>query len=283
METVSTWSIPLPEVSGLSSRRVDGGLLLVALGDDRVAFAASVVVDGVLGDIEVVAGDDVGARPGYEERATQLEAVALDGAGRAWLLTEGTSMVGGVDLAERRIVSRLTIDTSTIPELHASWSKKHASRGEGMLLLRDGHLLVAKEKKPAGLVELGPRGHDARGVSAGTLLGDGEAWTPPGDDEGLVALAWWPWDGDGTDELEDLSDLAPDHEGGVWVLSDQSRCLTRLSLPLEPSGRVAVTGTARLPKSIAKPEGLAFLGGGLVAVADDRKDTRDNLTVLRLG
>lgn len=283
MELVSTWSIPLPEVSGLSSRAVEGGMLLIALGDDRVAFAASVVVDGELGDIEVVTADDVGARPGYEERATQLEAVALDGAGRAWLLTEGTSMVGGVDLAARRIVSRLGIDTSTIPELHASWSKKKASRGEGMLLLRDGHLLVAKEKKPAGLVELGPRGHEARGVATGTLLGDDEAWTPPPDADGLVALAWWPWDGDGTADLEDLSDLAPDHEGGVWVLSDQSRCLTRLQLPLEAGGRIAVTGTARLPKSIAKPEGLAFLGGGLVAVADDRKDTRDNLTVLRLG
>lgn len=283
METVSRWTIPLPEVSGLSSRRVDGGTLLVALGDDRVAFASTVVVDGVLGDIAVVTADDVGARPGYEERATQLEAVALDGAGRAWLLTEGTSMVGGVDLSARRIVSRLTIDTSTIPDLHASWSKKNASRGEGMLLLREGHLLVAKEKKPAGLVELGPRGDVARGVSAATLLGPDEGWDPPPDDDGLVALAWWPWDGPGTGDLEDLSDLAPDHDGGVWVLSDQSRCLARLVLPLEPSGAVAVTGTATLPKSIAKPEGLAFLGDGLVAVADDRKDTRDNLTVLRLG
>jgi hypothetical protein len=283
METVSTWSIPLPEVSGLSSRRVDGGVLLVALGDDRVAFASTLVVDGVLGEIAVVTADDVGARPGYEERATQLEAVALDGAGRAWLLTEGTSMVGGVDLSARQIVSRLTIDTSTIPDLHASWSKKNASRGEGMLLLRDGHLLVAKEKKPAGLVELGPRGHEAYGVSAETLLDADEGWTPPADDGELVALAWWPWAGPGTDALEDLSDLAPDHEGGVWVLSDQSRCLTQLALPLQPSGSIVVSGTARLPKTIAKAEGLAFLGDGLVAVADDRKDTRDNLTVLRLG
>lgn len=283
VEQVSRWTVPLPEVSGLSSRAVEGGMLLLALGDDRVAFATTTVVDGVPGEFSVVTADDVGARPGYEERATQLEAVAVDGAGRAWLLTEGTSMVGGVDLSASSIVSRLEIDTSTIPDLHASWSKKNASRGEGMLLLRDGHLLVAKEKKPAGLVELGPRGHEARGVSEESLLGPDEAWAPPPDDDVLAALAWWPWKGDGTSDLEDLSDLAPDHEGGVWVLSDQSRCLTRLSLPLVPGGAVSVSGTSKLPKSIAKPEGLAFLGGGLIAVADDRKDTRDNLTILRMA
>jgi hypothetical protein len=283
MERIATHSVPLPEVSGLTARRTDEGVLLLALGDDRVAFAITTVVDGVPGEFEVVTADDVGARPGYEERATQLEALALDGAGCVWVLTEGTSMVGGVDLATRRIVSRFTLDTSTLADLHASWSKKGASRGEGVLLLRDGHLLVAKEKKPAGLVEFGPKGAQPQGISDATLLAHDEGWTPPRDDDGLEALAWWPWLGDGTDDLTDLSDLAPDHDGGVWVLSDQGRCLAQLMLPLVPGGRVAVASAAPLPKKVTKPEGLAFLGGGLIAVADDRKDARDNLTVLRLG
>ena len=192
-------------------------------------------------------------------------------------------MVGGVDLAERRIMSRFALDTSTVDVLHRTWSQPGASRGEGVLLLRDGHLLVAKEKKPAGLVEFGPRGSEPHGISGETILGHDEGWTPPADEHGLVALAWWPWDGDDTDDLTDLSDLAPDRDGGVWVLSDQSRCLAQLVLPLVPGGRIAVTGTQRLPKKVGKAEGLAFLGDGLIAVADDRKDTRDNLWVLRLG
>ena len=283
MERIATHSVPLPEVSGLTARRTDGGVLLLALGDDRVAFAVTTVVDGVPGEFEVVTADDVGARPGYEERATQLEALALDGAGRVWVLTEGTSMVGGVDLAARRIVSRFRLETSTVAELHASWSKADASRGEGVLLLRDGHLLVAKEKKPAGLVEFGPRGHAPQGVSPETLLPHDEGWSPPADDDDLVALAWWPWAGVGTDDLTDLSDLAPDHDGGVWVLSDQGRCLAQLVLPLLPGEPVALAPALPLPKKVRKPEGRAFLGGGLIAVADDRKDARDNLTVLRIG
>ncbi len=283
METIGRHSVPLPEVSGLTVRATEDGVLLLALGDDHVAFAATTVRDGVPGPFEVVTADDVGARPGYEERATQLEALALDGAGRVWVLTEGTSMVGGVDLAERLIVSRFTLDTSTIPDLHASWSKKSASRGEGVLLLREGHLLVAKEKKPAGLVEFGPRGTRPRGVSARTILDPYQAWTPPADDVGLVALAWWPWQGEGTENLTDLSELAPDHQGGVWVLSDQSRCLAQVVLPLVPGERVAVATPLALPKKIGKPEGLAFLGDGLIAVADDRKAAHDNLWVLRIG
>ena len=65
--------------------------------------------------------------------------------------------------------------------------------------------------------------------------------------------------------------------------SDQGRCLAQLVLPLEPGEPVSVTPALRLPKKVRKPEGLAFLGDGLIAVADDRKDARDNLTVLRIG
>ena len=54
-------------------------------------------------------------------------------------------------------------------------------------------------------------------------------------------------------------------------------------LPLLPGAPVALGPALALPKKVRKPEGLAFLGEGLIAVADDRKDARDNLTVLRIG
>jgi hypothetical protein len=289
MEQLGESRVPLPEVSGLSSMPgagEDGGDLLVALGDDRVALALATCHGPEIGEWLVIAAEEVGAHPGYEDIATQLEAVALDGRGRAWLLTEGTSLLGGIDLASRTIVSRAALDTSPISELHKEWMRKHASRGEGILLLRGGHLLVAKEKHPAGLVELGPEGDAAAGVDASTLLGDDEGWQEPPAD--LVALAWWPWDDESTAAMTDISDLAPDHRGGVWVLSDEGRCLAELVLPLVPGSSPAVRRLQRLPHHIAKPEGLAFLGADVVAVADDFKDKgkdkhRANVTVLRLA
>ena len=140
-----------------------------------------------------------------------------------------------------------------------------------------GHVLVVKEKDPAGLVELGPAGDDALGISASTLLPQEEAFEASAEE--LVALAWWPWPHD--DVLEDLSDLAVDHAGGLWVLSDQSRALAELQLPLEPGDEPRLGEVLRLPKKIAKPEGLAFLPSGVIAVADDRHDDADNLWLLR--
>ena len=52
-------------------------------------------------------------------------------------------------------------------------------------------------------------------------------------------------------------------------------------LPLEPGAEVEVADVVDLPGAVRKPEGLAFLPGGVVAVAEDRHDTRDNLWLLR--
>lgn len=273
---VSRQRIPLPEVSGLCAVDGDGPVTLVALGDDRVSLAlAQVEATGVPGAWQVVTADDVGARD--QGRFTQLESVALDGAGRAWVLTEGTSLLAGVDLGARAPVAVIALETAGIPELHATWTPADASRGEGLVLLVDGHVLVAKEKDPAGLVELGPAGDAPLGVAARTLLPSQDAFEVRGEE--LVALAWWEWVDD--DALEDLSDLAIDRSGSLWVLSDQSRSLARITLPLVPGTPSSLGEVLRLPKKIVKPEGLAFLPSGVIAVADDRHDDADNLWLLR--
>jgi hypothetical protein len=275
LEPVSRARIPVPEVSGLCATDGEGPVTLVALGDDRVSIAiAQVDAAGVPGAWQVVTADDVGAT--RQERFTQLESVALDGAGRAWVLTEGTSLLAGVDLDARSPVAVVALDTSTIPQLHESWTRADASRGEGLVLLVDGHVLVAKEKDPAGLVELGPAGDDPLGISAESLLPAADAFEATS--EQLVALAWWPW-ADTT--LDDLSDLAVDRSGALWVLSDQSRALARIALPLVPDAAPQLLEVLRLPKKIAKPEGLAFLPSEVIAVADDRHDDADNLWLLR--
>jgi hypothetical protein len=268
--------VPLPEVSGLCAVEREGRVTVVALGDDRVSLALAEVDDtGVPGPWQVVTADDVGARD--QQRFTQLESVALDGAGCAWVLTEGTSLLAGVDLDARAPVAVLALDTSSIPELHAAWTAPDASRAEGLALLVDGHLLVAKEKDPAGLVELGPAGDVARGVSAVTLLPAEQPYVVRS--EQLTALAWWLWPHG--EALSDLSDLAVDRDGGLWVLSDQSRALARIALPLVPGEAPQVAEVLRLPKKIDKPEGLAFLPSDVIAVADDRHDEAENLWLLR--
>jgi hypothetical protein len=252
---------------------------LVAVGDARVSLGlAEVAPDGALGEWTVLTTDDVEAPPG-RARFYELEATAADGGGTVWVLTEETSWLGGVEVDARRVVGTARLETSTIPELHDDWSRRGASRGEGLALMREGHVLVAKEKDASGLIEFGPAGDDAVGVSADTLLAEGEAFELRGDE--LVALAWWTLPKAVAKRFHDLSDLAPDGEGGLWLLSDQSTCYGRLVLPLVPGADVEVVDVVDLPDAVRKPEGLAFLPGGLVAVAEDRHDTDDNLWILR--
>lgn len=279
VEKLGRAQVPLREVSGLASAYVDGVLRLVAVGDARVSLALADVDDaGRLGGWTVLTTSDVATQPVDDGRFQQLEAVASDGAGTVWVLTEETSWLAGVDPASRSVVGVARLVTTDLAELDEVWSAADASRGEGLLLLRDGHVLVAKEKRPAGLVEFGPRGDAPLGVSSETLLGPGEPFSLLG--EVLHALAWWPLDGVARTSLKDLSDLATDDEGAVWLLSDQSARLARLLLPLGPGEVVGIDAVVDLPGSVRKPEGLAFLPGGVVAVAEDRHDDADNLWLL---
>lgn len=149
LERVHRGRVPLPEVSGLSTSYEGDSARLVAVGDDRVSLAVTTVTTGgVVGEWTVITASDVNAvNVGGAFR--QLEAAELDGAGRVWVLTEENSRLAGVDIEARQVIGAARLDTSTIPELHASWSRDDASRGEGLLLLRRGHVLVAKEKDPA--------------------------------------------------------------------------------------------------------------------------------------
>lgn len=273
--------IPLREVSGLASTTVGGRLRLVAVGDARVSLAlADVGDDGSVGAWSVLTTADVATRSVDDGRFAQLEAVAADGAGVVWVLTEETSWLAGVDVAARTVVGTARLETAALPDLHESWTAPGASRGEGLLLMRDGHVLVAKEKDPAGLVELGPRGDEPFGVSEASLLGPGEPFALLAEE--VDALAWWPLPSGVRRHLHDLSDLALDGGGAVWLLSDQSARLARLVLPLAPGAEPAVVDVLDLPGAVDKPEGLCFLPGGVVAVAEDRHDDADNLWLLAL-
>jgi hypothetical protein len=60
-----------------------------------------------------------------------------------------------------------------------------------MVLLPGGHLLVAKEKKPAAVIEFGPPQSESRGLVRGGALADGERWPIKKGHHRFVALASW--------------------------------------------------------------------------------------------
>lgn len=263
--------IPLREVSGLAVGPDGGGWLLAAVGDrgPDVSYARMTgTTADTLGPWTCLDLSTLPA-PAWLPPVSQAEAVAFDGRGSALVLIEDPALLVVLDRPTRALLHGYRLDARTLPTL--DWSDP-SSRGEGLLLLQEGHVLVVKEKGPAGLIEFGPPGTNALGVTRETLLASDQDWLRTSDDL-LEALAWWPSDG----RMADWSDAATAADGSVFVLSDQDRAIGRLELPLRPGDTACITQTWLLPDGVDKAEGLAFLPDGSTVVAVDRRKAGRNL------
>ena len=163
------WTLGIEEASALGLRRTprSGAPELLALGDEsRTVVTARLVVAGRLLPGAPTDPHRVKDLPDDLDRdrdGSQWEGVAGDVTGRVFILRERGSelLVVSPDFRfERRI------------ELHHHWRDDTAYGLEGLLLLRDGHVLAAKQKKPVRLIEFGPAGDAPLGLTA-------EAWLPP--------------------------------------------------------------------------------------------------------
>lgn len=97
------------------------------------------------------------------------------------------------------------------------WHDRQAARGEGLLLTNDG-LLVAREKRPAGLLAF--------------------VASPAADTSALAAATWWSLD----DDLEDVSDICLARmEGATCSATSRSASLVsaRFVPPVDGPGSIA--------------------------------------------
>jgi hypothetical protein len=97
-----------------------------------------------------------------------------------------------------------------------------------MVLLPGGHLLVAKEKKPAAFIEFGPPHSRSRGLVRGGALADGKRWPIKKGRGRFVALAIWLPDRTLAKTCADFSDLEIGPDGYLYLLSDKSSTIARL-------------------------------------------------------
>lgn len=263
--------VPLAEVSGLTVQRDGEDLWLLAVGDSAPVVARAPLTDGRPGEWELISLQGLARGEGLR----QLEAIAADADGRVVVVGEEPAIVTILDLASRSATSSHALDVSDFKPLARAWEDEN-SRAEGLLLMRSGHLLIAKEKRPAALIEFGPSGDRPLGVSRDSLLGSRDAYEPP-DCDTLVALAWWPL----LEGLDDVSDLEIDAEGQLYLLSDRSHALARARLPLAPEGEgLRLDAMWNLGKQGAKAEGIAFVPTGELIVAVDRPNEGKSLGVV---
>ena len=275
--------VPLHEVSGICLMRCrehEGFLLAVG---DRSAKVASLLLSRE--NIESPEWQKFDLSdfdgPQLDEDDSQIEAICGDGAGRVLLMRESPPRAGLFDLEASRALSAIELVVEGADEIAKSWADPDGSRGEGAVLLPSGHLLVAKEKGPAALIEFGPKGSTPRGFSRGGGLQDGERWPlPQGERLRFVALARWVPDKDLRSVCGDFSDMEIGPDGRLYLLSDQSATIARIDC-LEVDDPVARPGASwSVGELKGKPEGLAFTPDGRAIVALDKRKKERNLVLL---
>jgi hypothetical protein len=273
---------PLHEVSGICLRRGrNGRMSLIAVGDrmSKIAwFSLPGSDDGRIdwhtSDIAKLSGSMV------PQDDPQIEAVCADGLGRVLLLQETPPRVELIDPKALKVVASVDLAVEGRSEIARAWSDPEGSRGEGMVLLPGGHLLVAKEKKPAALIEFGPPNSQSRGFVRGGALAGGERWPIKKGFHRFIALASWLPDKKLAKTCADFSDLEIGPDGCLYLLSDKSSTIARLGDLSAGGGAVALLDAWRLGDLDGKPEGLAFAAQGHAIVGLDTPKPRRNLVLL---
>jgi len=274
--------VPLEEVSGICSRRSKSGrVYLIAVGD-RLAKIAWFSpprsdegrIDWHTRNIAELSGSML------PEHDPQIEAVCADGLGRILLLQETPPRVELIDPKALKVVASIDLAVEGRGDIAQAWSDPEGSRGEGMVLLPGGHLLVAKEMKPAALIEFAPPHSRSRGLVRGDALADGERWPAKRDHHRFVSLAVWLPDKALAKTCADFSDISIGPDDCLYLLSDKSSTIARLDDLPAGGGAASLLDAWRLGDLDGKPEGLAFTAQGRAIVGLDTRKARRNLVLL---
>jgi len=281
LEEVEEIEIPIEEVSGITISESGELVQFTVIGDRSAELAtADYSESSGIGEWEV---SDLADYPdwGLGEDDSQLEAIAHAGGSTVALLREDPPTVIVGDTATGEVIAEIAL---LVPNESDLPGDDPSSRGEGLALLSEGRLLVAKEKDPPALFLFAPEGASAE-VAPEDLLSVGSPWESPTGAVAYEAVAVWELAGEAADQLEDISDLAVGADGSLWLLSDESELLARLALdqPLGPGDRIGdLVQVLDLPKVEGKPEGVVVLGEGRFLVVLDREAGKNNGVFVQL-
>ena len=256
--------IPLREVSGLA---VNGDQILAVGDHDPVVFTASLESWPLRWH-----GIDL-AELKLPDGGVQFEAIEPIGEQAVLVLQEQPARVLHLDLSGPALVGSLHLEVPSGHRLREAWLGDRSSRGESLMTIGGGHLIVVKEKDPAAILEFGPPGDEPVGWRRG-----GSALPPVAGDQTLTVLATW-WLSKGLAKaLPDISDMTIGPDGCLYLLSDQGSSIARLPDHLEPAGgTVDAVAAWRIAGSPENAEGLVILEDGTPLVALDTKSPKRNL------
>jgi uncharacterized protein YjiK len=273
--------LPIREVSGLAIRTVGARRQLLAIGDRDFELAVGTIRDAAVDVFSLLDLRDAISRLGEGVAdASQFEGVTTDAAGRVFVLEENPGHVYVFDPDLTRVLARIALRVrpgrTGFDDLAAVWAANPNSRGEGIVLLERGHLLILKEKEPRRLIEFGP---DADAPVGFRPLGHVDTFALGTDRiTHVVPLREWKLSDESKAAFPDLSELHVDASQRLWVLSDTGHSVGRLGAA-NADGRVTVESVTELDPAggLEKPEGLVLVAPGVALIACDKPERHSPL------
>ncbi|RZA18275.1 MAG: hypothetical protein EOP10_21335 [Proteobacteria bacterium] len=259
--------LPLKEISGMAVLNEGGESQIVAIGDDKAkVFWLKTNVDQSFKELMVErfslcqTEDFDECNKMIKKLTKNWEALAIDGAHKLFALQEHSQTIVVMNRELTAIEHVLHFNFGeAFSDAVAKGARKVRKNalGEGMILLKNGHVLIAKENFPVTLVEFGPEGQDALGLNPNTVLSEGEsfAMSEPFHNR-LVPLHSWTL---ATHGKCDISDLALDKDRQLLALSEDCLTIQRYKT-LEVSQEPKLSEVYILPGEIQSPEGLVAVG-----------------------
>lgn len=329
VDVLGAWEVDLHEISGVGLRKVSGaataGGASKSVAVDEVFFVSDqestlLVGSGVIGrdwekslrrlPLVIPAADSENAAPnagknvgenGVSGPGSYFEAVAGDVTGMIVVMSEESSLLryfAGDGSLVKTVALRIPDDSP----LRKDWDADPGSRGEGLVLLNNGHVLVLKEKNPALVIEFGLAKDSAAGYEPGDAMVSAilapprrmsggqsahvvvEEKTVSVTEEEFVPLKWWRPNAAAKTEAHDLSELTVTAKGRLIALSDRDVAIFEVEKKLDlVEEKFHFKCRWDLPAQINKPEGMVALRDGSLLLALDRKKGGPNVFRIQLG
>ena len=161
---------------------------IYAIGD-ATYDVASLIINSSSGHVSISLSNAAPVLGKHRGSASQWEAIATDNLDIICMLREKQSEVSCLDLSLRKDLGtfKLMFPASKGSTAPGRTSPIHAAR---LILMKNGHVLVLKEKQPPMLIEFGPKGDLPMGYGPDTFLAHGEAFSLPSSRYWVALKAW---------------------------------------------------------------------------------------------
>jgi uncharacterized protein YjiK len=216
------------------------------------------------------------AKEGSESAQSEWESVFSDESGRLFIVQERPSQVVIVSADLSKIEGRITLGLSSLAKSDATSSENSNSGGEGLVPLKNGHILVVHEKNPLQIIEYAPAGEPAQGYHSDLAIEKkGRFPLPSPSSSAFVAAHTWRLSAEREALFEDSSGLNSDDDGALYLLGDQKNLIGHIGRKLKTDkAKVKIDRLWSLPSSIRQPEGMVIDEEGRPIIAVDRKNAK---------